>query len=175
MHIAAQEIVDFLADERKPGWLRFGADLLGLAGTAQKRLGDSLREMVDKARADGRWHSIHNSYAGPWGHPTFFAGTVARNQTDAEAMKRLRIYMAAKKHQMRSDRSLGLLLDQRRQFVGAIYMNDMPGDHPGLDSLSKEIGLMSIEESQRPVPPSARRTTRRLRGQRKKGTGGRSK
>lgn len=36
-HPAAQEIVDF-ADERKPGWLRFGADLLGLAGTAQKKL-----------------------------------------------------------------------------------------------------------------------------------------
>ena len=83
--------------------------------------------------------------------------------------------MAAKKHQMRSDRSLGLLLDQRRQIVGTIYMNDVPGDDPGLDSLGKEIGLMSIEESQRPVPPSARRTTRRLRGQRKKGTGARSK
>jgi hypothetical protein len=174
-HPAAQEIVDFMADGRKPGWLRFGADLLGLAGTAQKKLGGSLREMVDKARAGGRGHSIFYSYAGLWGHPTLFAGAVARNQARGEAMERLRRYMVAKKHQMRSDRSLGLLLDQRRQIVGAIYMNDVPGDDPGLDSLGKEIGLMSIEESQRPVPPSARRTTRRLRGQRKKGAGGRSK
>jgi hypothetical protein len=38
-HPAAAEIVDFLADGQKPGWLRFGADLLNLAGTAQKKLG----------------------------------------------------------------------------------------------------------------------------------------
>jgi hypothetical protein len=167
-HPAAQEIVDFLADGRKPGWLRFGADLLGLAGTAQKKLGDSLRDMVDKARADGRWHSIVYSYAGLWDHPTLFASTEPRNQARGEAMERLRAYMAAKKHQMRSDRSLGLLLNRRREIVGTIYMNDTPADDPGLDSLGKAIGLMSIEESHRPVPPSARRATYRLRGQRKK-------
>jgi hypothetical protein len=166
-HPAAQEIVDFLADERKPGWLRSGADLLGLAGTAQKKLGGSLREMTDKARSDGRWHSIVYSYAGLWGHPAIFAGTEPRNQTRGEAMERLQTYMAAKKHQMRSDRSLGLLLDQRRKIVGTIYMNDAPRDDPELDSLGEEIGLMSIEESHRPVPPSARRATYRLRGQRK--------
>jgi hypothetical protein len=49
-HPAAREIVDFLADGRKPGWIRLGADLLGLAGTAQKKLGESLREIVDKTR-----------------------------------------------------------------------------------------------------------------------------
>jgi hypothetical protein len=166
-HPAAQEIVDFLADGRKPGWLRSGADLLGLAGTAQKKLGDSLRELAGKARADGRWHSIVYAYAGLSGHPTLFAGTEPRNQARDEAIERLRTYMAAKKHQMRSDRSLGLLLDQRRQIVGTVYMNDAPGDDPDLDSLGKAIGLMSIEESRRPVPPSARRATYRLRGQRK--------
>jgi hypothetical protein len=167
-HPAAQEIVDFLADGRKPGWLRFGADLLGLAGTAQKKLGGSLRELVDKARADGRWHTIVYSYAGLWGHPAFFAGAEPRNQTRGEAMERLRTYMAAKKYQLRSDRSLGLLLDQRREIVGTVYMNDAPDEDPELDSLGQAIGLMSIEESHRPVPPSARRATHRLRGQRKK-------
>lgn len=167
-HPAAQEIADFLADGQKPGWLRFGADLLGLAGTAQKNLGGSLRELVDKARTDGRWHTVVYSYAGIWGYPALFAGTQPRNQIRAEAMERLRTYMAAKKHQLRSDRSLGLLLDHRREIVGTIYMNDPPGDDPDLDSLGQEIGLMSIEESLRPVPPSARRATHRLRGQRKK-------
>ena len=60
-HPAAQQIVDFLADGRKPGWFRFGADLLGLAGTAQKKLGDSLREMAAKTgqTADGTaWSAL---------------------------------------------------------------------------------------------------------------------
>ena len=64
-HPAAQEIADFLADGQKPGWLRFGADLLGLAGTAQKNLNGSLRELVDKARTDGRWHTVVYSYPAP--------------------------------------------------------------------------------------------------------------
>jgi hypothetical protein len=167
-HPAAQEIVDFLADGQKPGWLRFGADLLALAGPAQKKLGDSLRGMAAKARADGQWHSIFYSYMDVRDHPTFFAGTVPRDGTLREALERLKTYMAAKKHQLQSDRSLGLLLDQRRQIVGTVYMNDLPGDDPDLDSLGQAIGLRSIEESHRPVPPSARRATHRLRGQRKK-------
>lgn len=107
-------------------------------------------------------------HAGMWGYPALFAGAQPRNQTRAEAMEQLRTYMAAKKHQLRSDRSLGLLLDHRREIVGTIYMNDAPGDDPDLDSLGQAIGLVSIEESLRPVPPSARRATHRLRGQRKK-------
>ena len=83
-------------------------------------------------------------------------------------MEKLRTYMTAKKHRLRSDRSLGLLLDHRRQVVGTVYMNDAPVDDPALDSLGDAIGLMSIEESHRPVPPPARRATRRLRGKRRK-------
>jgi hypothetical protein len=83
-------------------------------------------------------------------------------------MERLRTYMAAKKHQMQSDRSLGLLLDHSRQIVGTVYMNNVPGDDPDLDSLGEAVGLLSMEESHRPVPPSARRATHRLRGKRKK-------
>jgi hypothetical protein len=163
-HQAAQEIVDFLADGRKPGWLRFGADLLSLAGTAQKKLGNSLRELVDKTRADGRWHSMAYAYAGMWGHPMFFAGTKSRSYTRDAATEKLRVYMATKKHQMRSDRSLGLLLDERGEIVCVVYMNAPPSDDPDLDALGTAIGLRSVEESHRPFPPSARRATHRLRG-----------
>lgn len=166
-HPAAQELVDFLADGRKPGWFRFGADLLGLAGTVQKKMGDALRELVDKSRTDNRWHSMVYGYAGMWGHPMLFAGTKPRRHTRAEAAAKLRTYMAAKKQQMRSDRSLGLLLDERRKIVHVIYMNDLPTDAPDLDALGTAIGLRSIEESHRPLPPSAQRVTHRLRGHRK--------
>jgi hypothetical protein len=164
---AVQEIVDFLADGRKPGWFRFGADLLGLAGTAKKKLGDSLRELVSKSRADDGWHSMACGYAGMWGYPMIFAGTKPRSHSHNEAVEKLRTYMAAKKHQIRSDRSLGLLLDERRKIVCVIYMNNLPTDDPDLDTLGTAIGLRSIEESHRPIPPYARRATHRLRGRRK--------
>ncbi len=106
-------------------------------------------------------------YAGMWGYPMLFAGTKPRSHARDEAVEKLRAYMAAKKHQMRSDRSLGLLLNERREIVHVIYMNDLPTDDPDLDALGTAIGLRSIEESHRPLPPSARRATHRLRGHRK--------
>jgi hypothetical protein len=72
--------------------------------------------------------------------------------------------MAAKKHQTQSDRSLGLLLDDEGKVVRVVYLNDLPMQDPDLDALGDQIGLMSAEASRRPVPPSARRATRRLRG-----------
>ena len=66
-----QRIVDFLADGHKPGWFRFGADLLGLAGPSQKALADAMEEMVKKTRNDDRSRSLVQGYAGMWGYPTF--------------------------------------------------------------------------------------------------------
>jgi hypothetical protein len=167
-HPAAEDIVDFLADGRKPGWFRSGADLLGLAGTAQKKLGDFFRQMVDESKADNRWHSMVQGYAGMWGYPMLFAGTTPSSHTDEESAQKLHSYMTAKKHQMQADRSLGLLLNNRREIVHVIYMNDPPGDDPELDALGTAIGLRSVTEPGRGIPPSALRATHRLRGMRKK-------
>jgi hypothetical protein len=109
-HESVREIVDFLADGRKPGWFRFSADLLGLEGRAQKQLGGFVRELVDQTRADNRWHSLVQGYAGLWGYPTFFAGSKPRSHTHQESVEKLHSYMAAKMHQVKSDRSLGLLI-----------------------------------------------------------------
>ena len=163
-HESARRIVDFLADGRKPGWFRFGADLLGLEGRAQKKLGDHLRELVQQTRHDNRWHSLVQGYAGLWGYPTFFAGTKPRSHSRAEAVGKLRSYMAAKKHQVESDRSLGLLLNLEHEIVQVIYMNDPPQEDPELDDLGAAIGLDPAGQSRRPIPPSAERQTRRLRG-----------
>lgn len=165
-HPAAQVIVDFLEDGRKPGWFRFGADLLGLAGTAQKKIGDHLRHLVEQTRSDNRWHSLVQGYAGIWGYPMLFAGSAPESQTRRESGQKLRSYMAAKKHQMRSDRSLGLLINNSHEIVEVIYMNAPAGDDPDLDAMGEIIGLRSVSDSNRPIPPSARRPTRRLRGKR---------
>ena len=165
-HPAAGQIVDFLADGRKPGWLRFGADLLSLSGTTQKQLGNALRDIAAKTRADGRWHSVAHAYAGTWGHPILIAASTVRNGPQGDAKEKLRTYLTAKKHQLRSDRALGLLLTQRREIVYVAYLNSPATDDPGLDALGVEIGL---KPPGIPLPPpAAPRATRRLNSGRKR-------
>ncbi len=168
-HPAAQAIVDFLEDGRKPGWFRFGADLLGLAGTAQKKLGDHLHHLVEQTRSDNCWQSLVQGYAGMWGYPTLFAGSAPPSHTRRESALKLRSYMAAKKHQLGSDRSLGLLIDNSHEIVEVMYMNAPVVVDPELDALGEIVGLRSVSESNRPIPPSARRPTRRPRGKRSRG------
>ena len=163
-----QRIVDFLADGHKPGWFRFGADLLGLAGPSQKALADAMEEMVKKTRNDERWHSLVQGYAGMWGYPTFFAATCPRSHSRREAIDKLATYMAAKKHQMQSDRSLSILLGLDGQIVHVGYKNDPPTENDDLDNLGQSLGLAPAGYSTPPIPPSAKRPTRRLRGQRRK-------
>jgi hypothetical protein len=163
-HESVREIVDFLADGRKPGWFRFSADLLGLEGRAQKQLGGFVRELVDQTRADNRWHSLVQGYAGLWGYPTFLAGSKPRSHTHQESVEKLHSYMAAKMHQVKSDRSLGLLINEDREIVHVIYLSDLPTDDPELDELAIAIGLTPVGQASRPNPPS-RRSTHRLKGQ----------
>lgn len=121
---------------------------------------------MKQTRADNRWHSLVQGYAGLWGYPTLFAGTKPSSHTRAEAAEKLAMYMAAKKHQVGSDRSLGLLLDEETNIVHVIYMNQDPTDEPDLDDLGAAIGLQPPGQPAVPVPPSARRSTRRLRNRR---------
>lgn len=165
-HPAARDIVDFLTDGRKPGWFRFGADLLGLAGTAQKKLGDFLRRLVDQSKSDDKWHSMVQGYAGSWGYPMLFAGTAPPSHTHDESVTKLYSYMAAKKHRMKADRSLGLMLNNQREIVHVIYLNGLPTDDSELDALGETIGLRPAGEPGQTIPPSARRASRQLRGKR---------
>lgn len=140
-HAAADEIVNLLEDNAAPGWLRCGADLLALSGDAQRRLGEAIDKLVDLTRNDGKWHDFCQGYAGNFGYPTFFAGCAPASLEAVEAVSRLRLYMQAKKHQVRSDRSLGLVFNGRRHAVAALYLNNPPGEDAGLDEIGNLIGL----------------------------------
>lgn len=96
-------------------------------------------------------------YAGMWGHPALFASIKQRGLARDEAMEKLRAYMADRKQQMRCDRSLGLLLDQCKEIVCVICMNDLPTDDPDLDALGTAIGLRPVGESHWPLPVRAAR------------------
>jgi hypothetical protein len=163
-HESALRLVDFLADGRKPGWFRFGADLLGLDGRAQKRLGDALRTLVKRTRFDHQWHSVVQGYAGLWGHPVFFAGTAPREQPHSRTVESLHTYMSAKKHQLQSDRSLGLVLDEDSNIVHVLYTSDLPSHSPELDELVTAMGLQPVGAE----TPRASKQVRQRRSRRRK-------
>jgi hypothetical protein len=138
---AADDLVNLLEAEQAPGWLRCGADLLALSGKTQKRLGDAIDQLVDTTQVDDRWHDLCQGYAGNFGYPTFFAACAPSSMGREEAVARLQLYMQAKKHQLRSDRSLGFLFDHRRNVVAGLYLNNLPTDDAELDEVGRRIGL----------------------------------
>lgn len=157
-------IVDFLAEGRKPGWLRFGADLLNLAAHAQQNLAKGFERIARDTQIDQRPHSLAFGFAGAWGFPIVFGYTRARGVSLKDARVELETYMVAKKHQMQSDRALGLLIDDTGRFLGIRYANDPPREDADLDQLVRDMQLFPAERMARAVPPSARRVTKRLSG-----------
>lgn len=157
-------LVDFLEDGRKPGWFRFGADLLGISGRSQTKLIRTMRRMVRRSRSDGSPHSLMQSYAGPWGLPVFIAFSKPQLVPLEFASRHLREYLTAKKHQLRADRGLGILLDEDGQVIQVVYLNDIPREDSTLDQRVNAMKLQPVGVPQRPIPPSAQRPTHRLRG-----------
>ena len=162
------EFVDFFMEDRKPGWFRFAADLLSLAGKAQENLASSIKTIVKQTGADQLPHSLVHTYAGLWGYPLFFAQTRPPGMGHADARNALQTYMAAKKHQLQSDRALGVLVNENAQIVHVFYANDPATAEPKLDALGQEIGLLPVGRAGPSIPPSAKRSTHRLRGRKPK-------
>jgi hypothetical protein len=120
-------------------------------------------------RRDGEYHEVLLSFAGMWGHPTLFAATRPRSADPAAVRERLLTYVRAKRYQLRSDRALGLVFDERTNLEHVIYVNAPHEDSPELDAWVEAMQLQPVgNKSPRPIPPSARRRTKRLRGKRSK-------
>jgi hypothetical protein len=159
-------LVDFLADGKKPGWLRVGADLLAIAGHAQKRLMTHIERIASQTRSDSRSHHLMQAFASTGGYMTFFAWTIPANGQPEAEFKALDAYMVAKKHQVGSDRSYGILVDHRNRIRATIYMNDRAVADPALDELATAMGLQRTWERRR-RPPSASKKKRRPRSKRR--------
>lgn len=157
----AAELVDFLAEGRKPGWFRIGADLLGLEGRAQRKLLANIQHIVDKTRSDERPHSLTQGFAGSGVYTTFFVGTVRAGADRGTEAERLRVYMLAKKHQVRSDRSFGLLVSHHGRIEATMYINDPPGDDVDLDALGEAIGLRRTWEKPKRAPSISEKKRKR--------------
>ncbi|MBT2496208.1 hypothetical protein J7E45_11365 [Microbacterium sp. ISL-59] len=172
---AVNDLVNFLQDGRKPGWFRFSADLLNLAKEGQDSVADMVQHLVRTTASDGLHHNSLMTFAGAWGYPTLFMGTKPKGMSDHEANRRLAIYGFTKKHQIKSDRALMVIFDEDQQVRSVRYDNSPPEENKELDDAAIEMGLIPAAVMGRPVPPSARRTTKRLNpGKKGKGKRGRS-
>lgn len=161
---AIEPIIDAIADRGEPGWLRCTTDLLSLAGETQIRLANAVRDCRRRTRMDGMYHDMVISSAGTWGHPTFFVGIAPDDLNVKACRKRLTQYIQAKSYQLRSDRAYGLLLDTSGTLLQFIYLTNPPLSDPELDRIVEEMRLQPVGQAHKPLPPSARRATKRLRG-----------
>ncbi|MDM3975979.1 hypothetical protein QRB36_17570 [Mycobacterium marseillense] len=135
------KLVDHLTDISADGYLRFGADLLGLAGETQQQIVDTVRTMAERTAVDRNFHDAVLSFKGMWGHPTFFLAVAPTEYCTEEAGQRLTMYLKAKSYQLRSDRAYGMLFDERTMLLQFIFANDIPNEDPEMDALILAMGL----------------------------------
>lgn len=160
-------LIDAITTRRDPGWLRCTADLLSLAGETQTRLMNGLEEARRRTVSDGSYHDMLLSFAGMWGHPALFIA-VTRPEEQPSSRGRLSQYVRVKGYQLQADRAYGLLFDTDRHLLDFIYITDPPLADDALDQLVEEMRLQPVGTAARPVPPSARRATKKLRGRKKR-------
>jgi hypothetical protein len=169
-HKWAFDLLDFLADGRRPGWFRFGADLLSLSVETQSRLASSVKSIVRRTRTDGRMHSLAQAFAGDWGFVLLVAMTQPKGMPVNEAAVRLETYLKAKRHHVKADRALGILIGENSQVVRVVYRTAPASEDEGLDALLEQMELGRIPAESRPRSPAVQQKPIRRR---KKSTKGR--
>jgi hypothetical protein len=147
-----------------PGWLRFGADLVGLSESAQRNLGKNLRELRRTAQGGGIERSLTTHGAGSYGS---WLLTISVAPKDAST-DHLAEYMDAKQYQTLSDRSMLLLYQPDGSLIGTRYRGRPQERTIDRDYAVDNAPLRSLKVTFSKLPPSARRSTVRLRGSRGK-------
>jgi len=149
---------------KSPGWLRFGADLVGLSGSAQVDIGKKLKVQSRQARGGDIERSLTThgtTSSGPW---LLTASVVP----DGASIYHLPEYIDAKQYQTRSSRSMLLLYETDGSLSGSRYRGEPQPPTADRDAAIGVAPLRSLAATFSKVPPSARRGTAQLRGKRGK-------
>lgn len=112
----------------------------------------SIQRLMSQTREDNLPHTAFSAFAGSWGYPLLFIGTKPAKMSQLEASQRLAVYGVTKKHQLKSDRALMVLIDERGVIRSVRYDNRELEESPELDDLAIEMGLIPAEAMGRPVP-----------------------
>jgi hypothetical protein len=147
-------------EARSPGWLRFGADLVGLSGKAQRELGTKLKKQIRAARGADREQSLTTHGTSPTGAWLLCAAVVP----DGVPTAHLPDYVDAKQYQTASNRAMLLTYAPDGSLTGSRYRGDPPVRTAEQDEAVSMTSLRSLTATFATLPPSARRSTKRLRG-----------
>lgn len=149
---------------KSPGWLRFGADLVGLSEQAQRDIGLNLKEQCRQARGGVVERSLTT-------HGTTSAGSwllTASVVPYGASIDHLPEYMDAKQYQTESSRSMLLLYDTDGSLRGSRYRGQPQPRTPERDAAIEVAPLRTLAETFGKPPPGARRSAHQLRGKRGK-------
>ncbi|WP_137241782.1 hypothetical protein [Plantibacter flavus] len=156
-------LIDQLRAAGKPGWLRAGADLLALSGEGQLRILSTIKACARATRKDKTYHEAMTAYAGLWGFATIFMATRPASSPVAKVKDRLQIYAEAKQYQLQADRAYGWVFDENGSLDDTFYLSSVAPNDPALDKLVAEMKLQPVDLTIPPIPPSARRATKRMK------------
>lgn len=134
-------LIDCITDFETPGGLRFGADLLSLAGETQQQIIDAVAELVRRTQGDGTYHDAVFGFREMWGYVAIFLAVANRHSGLDAARNRLQTYLVAKGYQLKADRCHGLLFDDEGRLDTFLYTNIIPRNNRELDALVLEMGL----------------------------------
>jgi hypothetical protein len=160
-------VEDFLRaseESQTPGWLRFGADLVGLSGAAQQRIGRDLKRQCRTARGGDRERSLttHGTTSvGSW----LLTAAAVPHGAETEHLPR---YIDAKQYQTQASRSMLLLYGTDGSLIGSRFRGEPEPRTAQRDAEIAVSPLRSLAATFGNVPPSARRKTKQLRGKRTK-------
>lgn len=149
---------------KSAGWLRFGADLVGLSGAEQVDLGKKLRAQCREARRGDIERSLT-------AHGTTSVGSWLLTLSvvpEGASIEHLPEYIDAKQYQTQSSRSMLLLYETDGRLSGSRYRGEPQARTADRDAAVSVAPLRSLAATFSREPPSARRATMRLRGKRSK-------
>lgn len=141
-----------------PGWLRFGADLVGLRGSAQQNIGRDLKAQCRAARGGDRERSLTTHGSTSVGSWLLTAAAVPKGaETD-----HLPRYMDAKQYQTQASRSMLLLYGIDGTLFGSRFCGDPETRSAERDAEISVTPLRSLASTFGILPRSARRRTKQL-------------
>jgi len=164
-------LVDFLAQEQAPGWLRVGTSLLDHNGRTQATMARYPDQLARLTLGDGMPHTMavvggaraDRSFVLVW-------ATAPPELGRASSVDRLNLYVSAKKHQLQVAMGVGLLYDPTDYAmpIVVLYHNGVPGSDPEMDAIVAKLGLVSPERMSRSVPAVLRSDRKRPRRKRRR-------
>ena len=154
MHPLLRAITAHLRDNDAPGWWRAAADLDSYSTRAQKGIAENIQTTLAATKRDGGFHTFATGGSDDTGHWVLIFASGPATPENAE---HLRLYVTAKKHQLRADRTLGVLLGPNKLPRLTVWLAHPAQHDPELDQLVREMGLLPTEHTPRVVPPHVRR------------------